>query len=82
MMNIDMEKNSTVLLFLLCIKLLVRIRFMEASRPAKPENIFHTLNNGQLIEVQHLFFPWVTYLHLIVGLMLCMIGFVFVIFRN
>ena len=34
MMTIEMEKNRTVLLFLLGIKLLVRIRLMETSKPA------------------------------------------------
>ena len=34
MMTIEMEKNRTVLLFLLGITLLVRIRLMETSKPA------------------------------------------------
>ena len=33
MMTIEMAKNRTVLLFLLGIKLLVRIRLMETSKP-------------------------------------------------
>ena len=36
MMTIEMVKNSTVLLFLLGIKLFVRTRLMETSKPAKP----------------------------------------------
>ena len=38
MMTMEMVKNTTVLLFLLETKLLVRMRLIETSRPATPKD--------------------------------------------